>query len=119
MASLLTTAGRLALCKSATAWDTATHKAMLLRPTYVPDVAHGTVNLISSYEVSGTGYAGGYGGSGRKTVTSPRSPRTAPDGWCSTRLTSRGPRWTPESSGSWPSCARPVARTRPASSLPS
>lgn len=71
MASLLTTAGRLALCKSATDWDTATHKAMLLRPTYVPDVAHGTVNLISSYEVSGTGYAGGYGGSGRKTVTSP------------------------------------------------
>ena len=54
---LLTTAGRR-LCRSATAWDTATHKDMLLRPTYVPDVAHGTVNLISSYEVSGTGTPG-------------------------------------------------------------
>lgn len=71
MASLLTTAGRLALCKSATAWDTATHKVMLLRPTYAPDLAHGAVSSLTAYEVTGTGYTGGYGGSGRKTISSP------------------------------------------------
>lgn len=65
--SLLTTAGRAAL---GAAWSSGTYKAMLLRPSYVPDVADGAVSALTAYEITGTGYTGGYGGSGRKTLAS-------------------------------------------------
>lgn len=66
MASLLTTAGRALLL--GTPWTSGTYKAALLRPDYVPDAASGTADAITSYEVTGTGYAPGYGNSGRKTL---------------------------------------------------
>lgn len=68
--SILTNAGRLALSKTATAWDAATFKVLLARPTYTPLVTDATIAAASAYEISGTGYTGGYGGSGRKTLAS-------------------------------------------------
>lgn len=68
MASLLTTAGRALLL--GTPWTSGTYKAALLRPDYVPDAASGAASAITSYEVTGTGYAPGYGNSGRKTLAS-------------------------------------------------
>jgi hypothetical protein len=50
---------------------TDTIKVMLVGSTYTEDADHDYVNP-SAYltEISGTGYAGGYGGSGRKTLAS-------------------------------------------------
>lgn len=45
-------------------------KAMLLSTGYTPDKDHDFVNDISANELSGTGYASGFGGSGRKTLAS-------------------------------------------------
>lgn len=69
MASLITRAGRLDLCTAASAWLTGTHKVALLGPTYTPAVTD-TASVIATYELSGTGYTAGYGGSGRKTLAS-------------------------------------------------
>ena len=43
---------------------------ILLDTAYVPDQAHDFVNDVAANEISGTGYAAGFGGSGRKTVAS-------------------------------------------------
>lgn len=69
MASLLTTAGRAALLTAATAWGAATVKVALLRPGYTP-TSSDTLAQATAYEVTGSGYTGGYGGSGRKTLAS-------------------------------------------------
>ena len=43
-------------------------KAMLLSTAYTPNKDHDFVNDISANELSGTGYTGGFGGSGRKAL---------------------------------------------------
>jgi hypothetical protein len=53
---------------------TDTLKVMLVTPGYIPDANHtyvddGTILSPSNYEVAGTGYIGGWEGSGRRTVT--------------------------------------------------
>jgi len=70
MASLLTNAGRLALLVDGTAWTAATYKAALVGPGYTPAVTDSAPSAFAGYELSGTGYASGYGGSGRKTLAS-------------------------------------------------
>lgn len=48
-----------------------TLKVLLVKDTYTPDPDHATVADLKSptdYELSGTGYTGGPGGSGRKTM---------------------------------------------------
>ena len=65
--SLLTTAGRALLAGT---WTSTTVKAMLLRPSYVPVSTDGAVSALTIYEITGTGYSGGYGGTGRKSLTS-------------------------------------------------
>lgn len=47
-----------------------TIKAMLVGTGYTADAGHVYVSSASGYELSGTGYTGGYGGSGRKTLAS-------------------------------------------------
>lgn len=50
-----------------------TIKVMLVNTSYVPDKDHNFVSSITSgvtKELSGTGYTGGFGGSGRKTLAS-------------------------------------------------
>ena len=45
-------------------------KAMLLSTAYTPNKDHDFVDDINANELSGTGYAGGFAGSGRKTLAS-------------------------------------------------
>lgn len=47
-----------------------TIKVMLVTSAYTPDPDHVYVYSATAYELSGTGYAGTYGGSGRKTLAS-------------------------------------------------
>ena len=47
-----------------------TLKVMLLSTGYTPNKDHQFVSDVSGSELSGTGYTGGYGGSGRKTLAS-------------------------------------------------
>lgn len=47
--------------------DTDTVDLMLLGSGYVPSRAHDFASSVAAYELSGAGYAGGYGGSGRRT----------------------------------------------------
>jgi len=46
-----------------------TIKMMIILGTYSPDPDHKYISEISAYELSGTGYTGGFGGSGRKITT--------------------------------------------------
>jgi hypothetical protein len=46
-----------------------TLKFMLVSSVYVPDLDHATVSQVSADEISGTGYAAGFGGAGRKEMT--------------------------------------------------
>lgn len=50
-------------------WDTNTYKVMLVGTTYTFDPDHDQVSDINSDELSGTGYTGGFGGAGRKSLT--------------------------------------------------
>ena len=45
-------------------------KAMLVTPAYAFNPDHNTVSQVAAQEVSGTGYTGGFAGSGRKTLGS-------------------------------------------------
>lgn len=47
-----------------------TIKAILVNASYVYDADHDFANDVSGNELSGTGYTGGFGGSGRKTLAS-------------------------------------------------
>lgn len=47
-----------------------TLKVMLVGTGYTPNKDHEFVSDVVANEVAGTGYAGGYAGSGRKTLTS-------------------------------------------------
>lgn len=47
-----------------------TLKLMLASASYTPDRDHIYVSSVNPYELSGTGYTGGFAGSGRKTVAS-------------------------------------------------
>lgn len=49
--------------------DTDTLKIMLVGSGYTFDPDHDTVNQASGSEISVSGYTGGFGGAGRKTVT--------------------------------------------------
>jgi hypothetical protein len=49
--------------------DTDTLKVMLVNEAYTTDKDHEFASSVSSYEISTSGYAGGFGGSGRKTAT--------------------------------------------------
>lgn len=68
--SLITTVGRAALLSAAGAWDAATIKVMLLGDGYTPDAAETSLAALARHELSGVGYTGGHGGSGRKTLAS-------------------------------------------------
>lgn len=59
------TAGRALLLG---AWLTNGYKVALLRPGYQPWPSDSAATVLA-YEVSGAGYAAGYGGAGRKTLT--------------------------------------------------
>ncbi len=50
--------------------DGQTIKAMLVNASYSYNPDHNLVSQVSANEVSGTGYTGGFAGSGRKTLTS-------------------------------------------------
>jgi hypothetical protein len=51
-------------------WDSGgqVFKVMLLGPGYTPDPDHEFVSSLAAYEIAGTGYTGGFGGSGRKAL---------------------------------------------------
>ena len=49
--------------------DAAGLKFMLLRSDFTPDPDNQFVSGISSFECAATGYVGGFGGAGRKTLT--------------------------------------------------
>ncbi len=73
MASITTNKGRYLLTKAATgAVDLLadTIEVILLGTGYTPNKDHAFVSDVVASELSGTGYTGGYGGSGRKTLAS-------------------------------------------------
>lgn len=70
MASTTTNAGRLALLNQSIDLLGDTIKVMLLGTGYTADPDHQFVSAINSHELSGTGYTGGFSGSGRKTLAS-------------------------------------------------
>jgi len=45
-----------------------TIKIMLVTASYTPSGAHNFINTASAFELAGTGYTGGFAGSGRKTL---------------------------------------------------
>lgn len=47
-----------------------TIKVMLVSASYTPNADHDFVDDVNATELSGTGYTGGFGGSGRKTLAS-------------------------------------------------
>jgi hypothetical protein len=47
-----------------------TIKVMLVDDSYTPDADHDFADDVSADELSGTGYAAGFGGAGRKTLAS-------------------------------------------------
>jgi hypothetical protein len=47
-----------------------TIKVMLVNASYTPDADHDFVDDVNANELSGTGYTGGFAGSGRKTLGS-------------------------------------------------
>lgn len=50
-------------------WDTSSNvKCMLVTSSYTPDKDHQYVSSVVAAELSGTGYTGGYGGTGRKAL---------------------------------------------------
>lgn len=70
MGSLLYLQGLRRLLDGTWAWPSSAFKAMLVSDAYQPDNEHEYASSVAAYELSGTGYAGGYGGAGRKTLAS-------------------------------------------------
>lgn len=52
-------------------WDTAALKVMLLEAGYTFNKDHDFVSDVVASEAAGTGYTGGFGGSGRKALSTP------------------------------------------------
>jgi hypothetical protein len=74
MASSTTNKCRQLLALGLLDLDTVVLKAMLVTGSYTPDKDHDFVTSITggtSKELSGTGYTAGFGGAGRKTLTTP------------------------------------------------
>jgi hypothetical protein len=72
MASFIYTQGKYRMANGELDWDTtAGIKILLATSGYTPNIDHDVVNDITpgSNEASGTGYIGGHGGSGRKSLT--------------------------------------------------
>lgn len=69
MASFFTNKALTELANGGLDLDTNTLKVMLLRETLVPTKAMDVVSEINTHELSVTGYTGGFGGAGRKTLT--------------------------------------------------
>lgn len=70
MSSILTNGGRLRLLNGTVVLLSSTIKAVLLNNSYVPDKDHEFISDVVASEISGTGYASGFSGSGRKTLAS-------------------------------------------------
>lgn len=70
MASMLTNRGRMMILDGSLSLLNHTLKAMLLNNAYVPNKDHAYISDIAAEEISGTGYVAGYGGSGRKALSS-------------------------------------------------
>jgi hypothetical protein len=68
MASHWTNGGLKRILDGTRNLSTATVKVMLLGTAYVPNKDHEFVSDIVANEISGTGYVGGFGGSGRKAL---------------------------------------------------
>ena len=71
MASIVVNAGMHKLISGVTGeidWVNDTLKAMLLDDTYTPDKDHDFADDINGDEISPTGYTGGFGGAGRKSL---------------------------------------------------
>ncbi len=62
--------GKFAVMNGSVDLLTDTIKVMLVDPDAAFNADHNFVNQISSDELSGTGYAGGFNGAGRKTLAS-------------------------------------------------
>jgi hypothetical protein len=70
MASFLYDSAKKSLLDGTWSFAGSTLKVMLVTTGYAPDPAHIYVASVGAYELSGTGYTDGYGGSGRKTLAS-------------------------------------------------
>jgi hypothetical protein len=70
MASFLYDTAKKSLLDGTWSFTGSTLKVMLVSPSYEADEAHQYVTTASAYELSGTGYTGGFAGSGRKTLAS-------------------------------------------------
>jgi hypothetical protein len=70
MASVFQNSAMYKIGRSEITLHTDTFKVMLLSPSYTPDKDHEFVSDVNTYEVSGTGYTSGFGGAGRKTLSS-------------------------------------------------
>lgn len=67
---MLTNSGRKALLDGSLLLLTHTIKAVLLNPAYTPDMDHDFASDVNGFELSGVGYASGFGGTGRKAIAS-------------------------------------------------
>jgi hypothetical protein len=70
MASLVTNRGQYSILSGAVDLTNDTIKVMLLNSSFTPASTHNVVSDVSANELSGTGYTGGFNGSGRKTLAS-------------------------------------------------
>lgn len=74
MASITTNKGRTLIAKgpanSGIDYLADTIKVILLGSGYTPSKDHNFISDLGANELSGTGYTGGFGGSGRKTLAS-------------------------------------------------
>lgn len=62
--------GLLKIGNGSIRWTVDTIKVMIVNAGYTFDADHEFVSDVSASELSGTGYAGGFAGSGRKTAAS-------------------------------------------------
>src|SRR3990172_6361583 len=67
-------------------------KVMLLASTYTPSKDHIYVSEINTHELSGTGYVGGFAGSGRKALTTTAWVKDSTNHLV--KLTADNPLWT-------------------------
>lgn len=80
MASLVTNRGMYSILSGAVDLTNDTIKVMLLDSSFTPAATYDYVSEISSDELSGTGYTGGFSGSGRKTLASKTFTENETDG---------------------------------------